>query len=116
MFLYYILIKRILAGEVTAFDQEESRTFIFRGRRDVTVYISNEWIDICAAGPGAWLLSDSNSDVILPRHEFRHKYSKYFVVQATPPQPGRWKSWSKELEGSLTVMNMWTWPEIYIGA
>lgn len=68
------------------------------------------------AYPGVWALSDSNANVVTPRWEFTDDRSQFFVVQATSPEPEKWKSWKQHREATFAIMNPWSWSEIYIGA
>jgi hypothetical protein len=61
-----------------------------------------------------WALIDSNADIIQPRGEFTNGYSKCYLIQATSPQPERYKVWRKQLGADLAVMNEWSWEETYI--
>ena len=114
-FLFYVLISRILLAQKTAFQWSSSRTFFFNDRHDVRTFTQMDRIDP-VGHPEMWALSDSNADVVTPRAEFTDARSQFFVVQATSPQPTRWKTWSKQLGANLAVMNPWSWQEIYIGA
>jgi hypothetical protein len=114
MFLYFILIERILNGQPTAFQGAFSRAFLMLGKHDVRVYPSHVWLDP-SGFPGLWALVDFNAGLVQPRHEFTDSRSKFFVVQASPPQPARWKACGKNLSASIAVMNLWSWEEIYIG-
>jgi len=114
MFLYYILIHRILHGQPTAFQPTSSHTLIFHHSR-AEIFGEHTTIDSLAY-PGAWALSDSNADVYQPRREFVELHNRFFLVQATSSQPSRWKAWSQQRRAKLAVMDFWTWSEIYIGA
>jgi hypothetical protein len=114
MFLYFILLERILNGEPTAFQRNSARTFLLLGTDDVRMIPNDVWMNP-REFPGAWALVDSNIDLVQPRTVFSDARSQYFVVQATSPQPVRWKAWMKQLSASMAVMKSWTWEEFYIG-
>jgi hypothetical protein len=96
------------------FQLEENRVFVFLGPENVHVCYNNERLDP-EAHPGAWALVDSNTSVIQPRGELVSIGSKFFVVQATSPQPSRWKEWSKQRNAPLVVMKGWSWAEFFVG-
>ena len=84
------------------------------GRHDVRIF--PEAMRLHPRGfPGTWALVDSNEKLLHPRHEFTDMHSKFFVVQATSPQPVRWKAWKKHLSAAVAVMKPWSWEELYIG-
>ena len=114
LFLYYALIERILDKEPTAFQLDSKRVFVFFGPTDVQVCPNGERLDP-EKFPGAWALVDSNASLIQPEEKLISDRSKYFVIQATSPQPLRWKAWSKYCDAELAVMKAWSWPELYIG-
>lgn len=114
VFLHYALIERVLDGLPTFFQRETGRVFMLLGPTDVRIYHSQERLDP-ERYPGAWALVDSNASLVHPREEFIGDTSQLFVIQATSPQPLRWKEWSKQLNAPLAVMKAWSWEELYIG-
>lgn len=111
MFLFFLLVERILDGKETAFQRSPSEVILMLGQYNVQERrdFDNERY------PGAWALVDSNVKLEKPHQRFTDSHSKFFLVQATSPQPQRWKGWKKELSAALAVMKLWTWEEIYIG-
>jgi hypothetical protein len=114
VFLSYVLIERLLTGLPTVYQTSKSMTFVFLGPDDVRIYPQSTYLDP-EKYPDAWALVDSNEDMIVPRPELTDSNSKYYVIQASSPQPKRWKEWKKKLSASLIVMEAWTWEEMYIG-
>jgi len=87
---------------------------MFLGPTNVRIYNSQERLD-SGRYSGAWALVDSNFREPTPRDEVASSESKFFVIQASSPQPSRWKEWSKQRNAPLAVMKAWTWEELYIG-
>jgi hypothetical protein len=112
-FLYYILIERVLDAEPTLFQLDSKRAFMLFGQADVCVH-HLERIDT-EKYPGAWALVDSNASINEPRGELCVFESRFFLIQATSPQPSRWKEWAKQRDAPLVVMEAWSWQELYIG-
>jgi hypothetical protein len=103
--------KEFLMGP-TVLQLEKSRVFGFLGPENVHVCSNNERLDP-EAHPGAWALVDSNASVVQPRREPVTIGSKFFVVQATSPQPTRWKEWPKQRSAPLVVMKGWPWGGVF---
>jgi hypothetical protein len=106
-------MERILDGQPTLFQLDSTRVFMFLGPTNVRIYSRQERLNP-RSYPGAWALVDSGSELIRPREELTTGKSKFFVIQASSPQPSRWKEWSKQLNAPLAVMKAWTWEELYI--
>ena len=98
----------------TALQWSDARIFLFLDRNIVRVIPKNTYLDP-RAFPGVWALVDSNAGLVQPRGELVDSHSKFFVIQATSPQPIRWKAWMKHLSAQFAVMRPWSWEEIYIG-
>lgn len=110
LFLYYILISRILTGKTTVFENEMNNIYLFGDYFQRSKRIHE------MAYPGAWALSDSNARLTQPSDGFIGAGSQFFTVQATSPQPHRWKTWQKYRNAEMVAMDWWSWEEIYTGA
>jgi len=83
-------------------------------RHDVRLFPAGVHLDP-RGFPGTWALVDSNAALVLPRAEFTDVHSSFYLVQATCPQPVRWKAWKNQLSAAIAVMKPWSWEELYIG-
>jgi hypothetical protein len=93
---------------------EPKRVFLFLDQNDVQIFWDKDYFNP-EGYPQTWALVDSDVHMVEPRAEFINSRSKFFVVQASSPQPHRWKAWKKKLSADLCVMNPWSWTEFYIG-
>jgi hypothetical protein len=114
VFLQYLLVERILDGLPTAYQMDSQKLFLFLGAQDVQIFTERDMLDP-EIYENAWALVDSNGGLEAPRYDLVKPNSKFFVVQATSPQPRRWKSWKKERSASMVIMNPWSWKELFIG-
>lgn len=114
LFLYFVLIERILNGQCTAYQRSPNSVILMLDRHDVRIFRANACFD-CQGFPGTWALVDSNATLGQPRDEFMDTHSDFYLVQATSPQPARWKAWKKQLSAAMAVMKPWSWKELYIG-
>ncbi|KAM6499073.1 hypothetical protein JOM56_004581 [Amanita muscaria] len=113
IFLYFVLVERILNGQCTAY-QYTSTVILMLGSHDVRIFPADPRLDT-RKFPGTWALVDSNVELIPPRGEFTSAHSKFYLIQATSPQPSRWKAWKKQLSAAIAVMKPWSCKELYIG-
>ena len=106
-----MLIERILDAKPSIFQIRPNEIFHVDGA--LKVFPRDGLLD-----PGGhsdvWALVDSNTNLYSPDPVFTNIHTSFFVVQATSPQAGRWKSWRKELSAEVMVMKPWSWEEIYI--
>jgi hypothetical protein len=114
MFLYFLLVERILDGQPTAYQWSHTRVILMLNRHDVQIFPANIRLDP-RGFPGTWALVDSNVGSVHPRDEFTDVHSKFFLVNASSPQPARWKAWKNQLSAATAVMKPWSWEELYIG-
>ncbi|KAN0073012.1 hypothetical protein V8E54_009126 [Elaphomyces granulatus] len=110
IFLYYVLVCRVLNAEVTAFEDRSDQIYLFGPSFESMQTISSRQY------PGAWALSDSNDALIKPNQSFTLQGSCFFTLQATSPQPKWWHGWPKYRDAAIVAMDLWSWTELYIGA
>lgn len=110
IFLYYILVGRVLGSQVTIFEDRPDKKYIFGESFEAVTQLNPQDY------PKAWALSDSNTNLVHPSASFTSASSKFFTLQATSPQPERWYRWMKYRSTVLVAMDLWSWDEIYIGA
>ena len=113
LFLYFTLVYRVLHGLPTAFEFKVGKIYYFGEK--LKLYDTYDMIDP-EGYPGAWALSDSNQVLHQPSGEFTTPLSRFFTLQATSPQPIRWKTWSKYRGAEIYAMKLWSWEAIYTGA
>lgn len=106
MFLYFLCIDKILDSKQTSLQWSDARIYFVSRPLYCTGY-SEEYLDP-RAFPGVWALGDSNVGLVQPRNEFVDSHSKFYVIQATFPQPIRWKAWMKHLSAQFAVMRPWS--------
>jgi hypothetical protein len=115
MFLPYILLERILDGEPTIFQNTAESVYSVTGanQSDIKVYPRDGTLP-SPPPAGVLALVDSNSTVATPYNALIEH--GYFIVQASSPEPRRWKSWAKEVNARVRAMGPWSWEETFIGA
>ncbi|KAI1784660.1 hypothetical protein LXA43DRAFT_196816 [Ganoderma leucocontextum] len=65
--------------------------------------------------PGKFFLAlvDSNVSLESPPHIFVHRSQRCYTIQATSPQPGRWRGWAKERNAvKYWVLSCWARDEV----
>ena len=110
IFLYYVLVRRVLNAQITAFEDRPDQVYLPGPRFESMQVISSQHY------PGAWALSDSNDSLIKPNPSFTLQASCFFTLQAASPQPKRWYGWPKYREAAIVAIDLWSWTELYIGA
>ncbi|KAF8454165.1 hypothetical protein BGX38DRAFT_1268064 [Terfezia claveryi] len=96
LFLYYILISRIIKGKTTAFKYRIDDIYLFGEHFQRSKKIDG------IAHPGAWALSDSNASSIQPSHGFTLAGLRFLQCQRRPHNPIGGKN------GRIIVMLKWT--------
>ena len=102
IFLYYLLF-RLLSGKIpVAFEIDQ--TFVVFQDEGVSEYFLN--VDGNLLPPNSWALSDSSATKKQPCTPFLKaaRMRRTWIIQATSPSPERWKSWKKDYNATLFVM------------
>ncbi|KAF9513103.1 hypothetical protein BS47DRAFT_988844 [Hydnum rufescens UP504] len=114
IFLYFLLVERILQGRPTALQRNPDRVILITNTGKVQIIPDKKHMDP-QGFPGVWGLVDSNDSLMKPHWVFTDSHSQFFLVHSCPPQPVRWKAWRKKFSASIAVMKPWSWEEFYIG-
>jgi hypothetical protein len=110
MFLYYILVRRLLRGLVTAFQIKLDFVYLFHpsGAYRIAQNVSPE--DLALSGD-LWALVDSNDTVTAPSRTLLDLFSPFFLVYSSSPREDRWKKWAKSKGQLLHFMELPSWTE-----
>jgi hypothetical protein len=91
-FIFYALLRRLSAGFPTAFQVHVDRFFLFTSCGGSVHSTASSSASVIPAE--CWALADSNESIWQPCVAFLD--SGAWVIQASSPQPSRWKEWTKQ--------------------
>jgi hypothetical protein len=108
IFLYYLLVCRLLEQQPTAF-QYNSEFIVLFDQDGVSFWHRNSKLPSTYSSK-IWALVDSNQDVITPAPTLRRK--SVFLVIAASPRSARWTDVGKISPYALWFMNPFTLTEL----
>ena len=110
LFLFYVLIMRLSAGEPVAIETTRSCYYLFTARG---VELSTSSFLSITDHSRIWFLSNSSDIFHTPSLAFlTAPQSKAFLLHCSPPKRSNWKCWMKERAAGLRIMDVWQEDEL----
>jgi hypothetical protein len=108
LFLKYALLQALKARIPVTYCDKPDRLYIFN-EDGCNMYLRSEFYDL---PQGGLCLVDSNDELIQLPAKFLDPFYYNYVVQATSPEPDRWRQWAKEQGAQNWIMPLWTRDEM----
>ena len=110
LFFVYLIVLRLGRRQPVAVQFLDGKGFYAFFKDTVGFHSLNDSKPL-EEGPSVWALCDSNDDVKTPDGLFKC-HQRVRIIQATPPEPPRWKGWSTRVGAKPYVMDIWSDEEV----